>query len=81
MSGQVRQRWGLEPLTLMGRGLNCLEGERQREGAIWCLEVEDSVCLVSGKWGGGRMKGKGSGGGGSDWALALVSKIINTNCD
>lgn len=46
VSGQVGQRWGLEPLTLMGRGLNCLEGERQREGAIWCLEVEDDVSGV-----------------------------------
>lgn len=43
--------WGLEPLTCLGRGPNRLEGERQREGAIWRLEVEDSSvwCLGSGE--------------------------------
>ena len=39
--------WGLEPLTRTGRGPDCLEGQRQREGAIWRLEVEeDSVCCL-----------------------------------
>lgn len=43
--------WGLEPLTCLGRGPIRLEGERQREGAIWRLEVEDSSvwCLGSGE--------------------------------
>lgn len=56
--------WGLEPLTYMGRGPNCLEGERQREGAIWRLEVEGSACLASGKWGrGGGKEGEMGGRG------------------
>lgn len=55
MAGPARQRLGFGTSCRHREGPQWSGGERQREGAIWCLEVEGSGCLVSGKWGVGGM--------------------------
>lgn len=58
MAAPARQSLGFETSCRHREGPQWSGGKRQREGAIWCLEVEGSGCLVSGKWGVGRITGK-----------------------
>lgn len=83
MSGQVRKRLGFGTSDPHGEGPRLSGGAKAKRGSHLASGGGRGQCLLSGKWGGGGMKGRGSGGrarpqarGGS--ADALVSRAVNT---